>query len=166
MKKFIPLLLLLLTSITKAQIPPPIKVFTSENSVQIGIYLECHLGELSTVTTPNIIIEQTQNHFEIILSLSGPTDIICTPPPGDTDQYRDYFNLGVLPSGEYTISVDYVLQNESIPPKTGIIVYNLYETGFSIPHSVTATNKTALIIMILLFGFLALIYFRSVRKFN
>ena len=168
MKKLFPLFLLLFTSLTKAQIPPPIKVFFEGNNVQIGINLSCPWDGLSMSAIPNIIINQTNNHFDIIMSLPyNDPSIICSPlPPHVIDQVRFYFDLGVLVPGEYTITTNYVGNDESLPPQPEVEVFEFDQTSFFVAHPVPATNKTVMIIMIVLFGFAALIYFRRVREFN
>ncbi len=151
---------------TQATHEYPVKVFMNGQTVKIGIDLSCPLDGLSMIATPNIIINQNNNHFDIIMSFrSFPGDIICSPIPHHLiDEYRFYFNLGHLSPGEYTITANHVFDHESLPPQPGVEVFDFDETGFFVPHPVPVTNKATLIIMIVLLGFVAFKYFRRKRE--
>lgn len=162
MRKLFLLISLLLSTNTFSNEVPRVKVFQDGDTVRVGIYLGCYYVELSKITTPNYLITQSNNHFEIILSLHSTPYRRCSPPPPEyIDQGRDYYNLGTLPAGEYTVTVKYVMEDASLPPESGVEVYELASVGFSAALAVPALNKYSVLILILLMG---LVSFKLRRK--
>ncbi|MFK8010548.1 MAG: hypothetical protein AB8B80_00810 [Marinicellaceae bacterium] len=132
--------------------PPLIKVFQEDGNVRIGIYVSCPYYGLSNKASPNIIITENNKHFDIIMSLRPPFGVArCSPlPPKFWDSIRQYYDLGELGSGTYTITAKYVSNNQSLPPSPGVPIYDFDQTGFTVAHSVPLLNNLGWLIFLIL----------------
>lgn len=129
----------------------PIKIFTRSDHIEVGIYINCSLGTLSTVTSPNILLTRNNNQFEVVFSLAQPSNIICSPiPPEFIDDVRHYFNLGNLEPGEYTLLAKYVEHDTEIPPANGVPVSILDQLAFHVAHPIPSSNLWNLLIVFML----------------
>lgn len=133
------ILILLLTTFSSNASSERIKIFNSNGEIEVGLNLTCPFNGLSQITNPNAILTRNSNEFEIILSLpEQDISIICSPlPPEFIDPLRDYFYLGYLETGDYSIIVRYVGNDEIIPPLTGIQIFEFSQLDFHITKPIT-----------------------------
>ena len=146
--------ILLVFSISSNASSELIKIFNNNGEIQVGLNLTCPFDGLSQIVTPNSILTTNTNSFEIILSLPYQNStIICSPlPPEFIDPLREYFSLGQLEPGDYSINVKYVENDGIIPAGVGVVVYDFSQLNFQIDRPITIPTLNWLgILLIILF---------------